>query len=188
MSGNPAELPAELGNGGGSGTIDWSRIRGGIGGPAGNPPFDARLSAAELVREVLRLRDRINVLEGGALTQRLAPQMMSRSFLGGPNEMPEGEGGGGGGIGVFHPRGEINELPISRFVAEFASLATRFAQFETQVTKQLADIQASVFRSSAAEGCIRTAYWLSAAPCPAHAPSGARSQLVRVHVRGIARA
>ena len=145
MSGNPAELPAELGTGGGNGTIDWSRIRGGIGGPAELPPFEARLSSAELVREVFRLRDRINVLEGGALSQRLAHNATTRSFLGGPNEMPEGEGGGGGG--VFHPRGEIHEiaeLPISRFVAEFAGLATRFSQFETTVTKQLADIQAGL--------------------------------------------
>jgi len=151
MSGNPAELPAELGTGGGNGTIDWSRIRGGIGGPAELPPFEARLSSAELIREVLRLRDRINVLEGGALTQRLASPVMSRSFLGGPNELPEGEGGGGGG-GVFHPRGEINELPISRFVAEFASLSSRFAQFETTVSKQLADIQAGLAKQQRGGG------------------------------------
>jgi hypothetical protein len=151
MSGNPAELPAELGTGGGNGAIDWSRIRGGIGGPAEIPPFEARLSSAELIREVLRLRDRINVLEGSALTQRLAPQVMSRSFLGGPNELPEGEGGGGG-IGVFHPRGEINELPISRFVAEFASLSSRFAQFETTVSKQLADIQAGLAKQQRGGG------------------------------------
>ena len=145
MSGNPAELPAELSAGGGNGTIDWSRIRGGIGGPAELPPFEGRLSAAELVREVFRLRDRINVLEAGALSQRLASPTMARSFIGGPNELPEGEGGGGGG--VFHPRGEIHEiaeLPISRFVAEFASLSTRFAQFEKAITKQLADIQAGM--------------------------------------------
>ncbi len=153
MSGNPAELPAELSTGGGNGTIDWSRIRGGIGGPAELPPFEARLSSAELVRELFRLRDRINVLESGALTQRLAPQTMSRSFLGGPNELPEGEGGGGGG--VFHPRGEIHEiaeLPISRFVAEFASLASRFAQFETTVSKQLTDIQAGLAKQRGGGG------------------------------------
>lgn len=153
MSGNPAELPAELGTGGGNGTIDWSRIRGGIGGPAELPPFEARLSSAELIREVFRLRDRINVLEGGALSQRLAPQAVSRSFLGGPNELPEGEGGGGGG--VFHPRGEIHEiaeLPISRFVAEFASLSSRFAQFETTVSKQLTEIQAGLAKQRGGGG------------------------------------
>jgi hypothetical protein len=154
MSGNPAELPAELGTDGGNGTIDWSRIRGGIGGPAEIPPFEARLSSAELVREVFRLRDRINVLEGGALSQRLAPHANARSFLGGPQELPEGEGGGGGG-GVFHPRGEIHEiaeLPISRFVAEFAGLASRFAQFETAVTKQLGDIQAGIAKQRGGGG------------------------------------
>jgi hypothetical protein len=152
MSGNPAELPAELGTGGGNGTIDWSRIRGGIGGPNELPAFE-RLSSAELVREVFRLRDRINVLEGGALSQRLGSQTMSRSFLGGPNELPEGEGGGGGG--VFHPRGEIHEiaeLPISRFVAEFASLSSRFAQFETTVSKQLTEIQAGLAKQQRGGG------------------------------------
>lgn len=152
MSGSPPELPAEFGTGGSGGTIDWSRIRGGIGGPAELPNPEQRVSATELVREVFRLRDRVHALENVAISTRIAASPMAsvsaRSFfgggIGGPQELPEGEGGGGG---VFHPRGEIHEiaeLPISRFVAEFAALSSRFANFETAITKQLGEIQAGI--------------------------------------------
>jgi len=158
MSGSPPELPAEFGAGGSNGTIDWSRIRGGIGGPAEFPNPELRLSTAELVREVFRLRDRVHSLENGILSSRMATTATSRSFftgIGGPNELPEG-GDGGGGSGGFHPpRGEIHEiaeLPISRFVAELSALMTRFTAFEVSVTKQLGAIQAGLAKQQRTTG------------------------------------
>jgi hypothetical protein len=150
MAEHPAELPAE--GEGGSGRIDWSRFRGGIGGPNELPPFDwVRLSAAQLVSEVFRLRNRVNGLENAVLAARLrgGAGLAAVAFggVGGPQELPEGEGGGSGGWSGGHgpwppelPPGEIAELPISRFVAELGSLVARFAQFEKTVTQQLGAI------------------------------------------------
>jgi hypothetical protein len=141
--GNPAEIPAEMG-GGGSGHIDWSKWHGGIGGPAELPPPDwVKVSAAQLVTEVFRLRNRVHVLESNILAAKMRAGGVSSfwgGIIGGPNELPEGEGGGGGGSGGGHWPGEIHEiaeLPISRLVTEFASLVTRFAQFEAKVSAQL---------------------------------------------------
>lgn len=138
MPEHPAELPAE-GEGGG-GRIDWSKVRGGIGGPNEIPIPDFRVSISQLVNEVFRLRNRIHTLESNILATRL--RAGSASFLGGPNEMPEGEGGGGsgGGIHELHEIHEIAELPINRFVAELGSLVARFTQFEKIVTQQLGAI------------------------------------------------
>ena len=152
MANHPAELPAE--GEGGSGSIDWSRIRGGIGGPAELPPFDwVKVSAAQLVSEVFRLRDRVHVLESSILAAKMrsgAGFGIGRfgGVIGGPNEMPEGEGGGSGGGGFGGrfpwppelPVPEIAELPISRFVAELGSLVARFTNFEREVVKQLGAI------------------------------------------------
>jgi hypothetical protein len=60
--------------------------------------------------------------------------------VGGPQELPEGEGGGGSGGGRIPFPGEINELPISRLVAELSSLSSRFAQLEKNLTGQLGAI------------------------------------------------
>lgn len=139
MSGGPAELPAELGVGGNGGVV----VRpGGIGGPAEMPAPDLRASA-ELVREVFRLRERLFALENSALSTRLTGGFAatSRSFL--PQELPEG--GEGGSTGVFHPpRGEIAELPVARLASELTSLSTRFSQFQSDISKQLGEIQAAV--------------------------------------------
>ena len=138
MPEHPAEIPAE--SEGGSGRIDWSRLRGGIGGPNELPPPDwVRVSVSQLVNEVFRLRNRVHSLESNILAAR----MNSRFFgvVGGPQELPEGEGGGGGGGGVIpHEIHEINELPISRFVAELSSLVARFSAFEKNVSQQLTSI------------------------------------------------
>ena len=152
MSGGPAELPAEFMTGGNGGTIDWSRIRGGIGGPAEMPNPDARVASTELIRELFRLRDRVYMLESGALQTRMASGFSARSFASAfhPAELPEGEGGGGSG-GFHPPRGEIHEiaeLPISRFFTELNTLTSRLTQFETQVSKQLGEIQASLAKRS----------------------------------------
>jgi hypothetical protein len=146
MPEHPAELPAE-GEGGG-GRIDWTRVHGGIGGPNELPPPDwARISVSQLVNEIFRLRDRVHYLESGMLAVKM--RGVGGFFgggVGGPNELPEGEGGSGGGgggggrvpfPGEIH---EINELPISRFLTELSSLVARFNQFERQVTQQLGAI------------------------------------------------
>ena len=138
MPEHPAELPAE-GEGGG-GRVDWSKIRGGIGGPNEIPIPDYRVSVLQLVNEVFRLRNRVHTLESNILATRLRGGAAA-SFLGGPNELPEGEGGGGsGGIHELHEIHEIAELPINRFVAELGSLVARFTQFEKTVTQHLGAI------------------------------------------------
>ncbi len=136
MPENPAELPAETGEGG-SGTFRFPR--GGIGGPNELPPYDwTRLSVVQLVSEVLQLRNRINTLENSFLSAKF--QTRSVFFgggIGGPNELPEGEGGGGGGGHIPHEIHEINELPIARFVTELSTLVSRFAQFEVNILQRL---------------------------------------------------
>ena len=141
MPENPAELPE--GEGGGGGRIDWSRIRGGIGGPNELPPPDL-FRASQLVNEIFRLRDRVHALESSMLASRFgASSFVARlGGIGGPNELPEGEGGGGGGGRIPFP-GEIHEiaeLPISRFGAELSSLVARFTQFEKTITQQFGAI------------------------------------------------
>jgi hypothetical protein len=141
MPEHPAELPAE--SEGGGGRIDWSRLRGGIGGPNELPPPDwVRASLSQVVSEVFRLRDKVHSLESNLLAVKMRG---GASFfgggIGGPPELPEGEGGGGGGGGVIpHEIHEIHELPISRFVAELSSLVARFTAFEKNVSQQLAAI------------------------------------------------
>jgi len=139
MPEHPAELPAEAQEGG-SGTFKFPG-GGGIGGPAELPPFDfTKISIAQLVNEIFRLRNRVHILESNMLAARFR---VGSSFfgggIGGPNELPEGEGGGGGGGSIPFP-GEIHEiaeLPSSRFVAQLSGLVARFAQFEKLVTQQL---------------------------------------------------
>lgn len=139
MPEHPAELPAE--GEGGSGSIDWSKLRGGIGGPNEIPIPDLRISASQLVREVFRLRDRVHTLESNVLAVKMRGGARFFGGIGGPQELPEGEGGGGGGeIHEIHEINEIAELPISRFVAELANLVARFSQFEKIVTTQLGTI------------------------------------------------
>jgi hypothetical protein len=140
MPENPAELPAE---GEGGGGIRRRPI--GIGGPQELPPSDwNRISIAQLVSEVFQMRDRIHVLEGAMLAARLgggaAVARSLRRGIGGPNELPEGEGEGGS-IGRVRFPGEIheiNEIPANRFATEFANFVARFTQFEKNVTQQLA--------------------------------------------------
>lgn len=141
MPENPAELPAEAESGGG-GRIDWSRLRGGIGGPSELPPPDwVRRSFSQLVNEVFRLRNRVHALESQMLAGKIQGGALRFGGVGGPNELPEGEGGGGGGeIHEIHEIQEIAELPISRFVAELGSLVAQFTQFQRQVTEQLGAI------------------------------------------------
>jgi len=142
MPEHPAELPAE--SEGGGGRIDWSRIRGGIGGPNELPPPDwVRISVSQLVNEVFRLRNRVHALESNILATRMRAGAagLFGGVIGGPNELPAGEGGGGGGgVGPIHEIHEIAELPINRFVAELSTLLTRFSSFEKQVTQQLGAI------------------------------------------------
>jgi hypothetical protein len=141
MPENPAELPAEMEGGGG---IRRRPI--GIGGPPELPPPETRFSIAQLVSEVFRLRDRIHALEGGMLATKLGGGggFAARSFgggVGGPNELPEGEGEGIG-IGRIRFPGEIHEIAElpTRLATEFASLASRFTQLERNVTQQLATL------------------------------------------------
>ena len=141
MPEHPAEIPAE--SEGGGGRIDWSRLRGGIGGPNELPPPDwVGISVSQLVNEVFRLRNRVHTLESNILAARMnATSARFFGGIGGPQELPEGEGGGGGGGGVIpHEIHEIAELPISRFVAELGSLVARFSAFEKNVSQQLAAI------------------------------------------------
>lgn len=140
MPEHPAEIPAE--SEGGSGRIDWSRLRGGIGGPNELPPPDwVRISVSQLVNEVFRLRNRVHALESNILAARMNASARFFGVVGGPQELPEGEGGGGGGGGVIpHEIHEINELPVSRLVAELSSLVARFSAFEKNVSQQLAAV------------------------------------------------
>ena len=145
-----SEHPAELfeGEGGGS-RSDFSRLRGGIGGPQELPPFDywGRVSVSQLVSELFRLRDRVHFLESGLLAARMRLGAGAFGGIGGPNELPEGEGGGVGGGGRFPPP-EIHEIaelpPFSQLVTEFNSLIARFNQFEKQITQQLGAITKSL--------------------------------------------
>jgi len=144
MPENPAEIPAETDGGGSGGGFRFPH--GGIGGPNELPPYEfTRVSVAQLINEIFRLRNRLNTLENNFLAAKLQPR--SAFFgggIGGPNELPEGEGGGSGGGVIPHEIHEINELPISRFVAELSSLVARFAQFERNVLQQLESISARV--------------------------------------------
>jgi hypothetical protein len=97
MPEHPAEIPAEA-EGGGGGRIDWSRLRGGIGGPQELPAAVwARRSFSHVVDEVFTLRNRVHTLESHILAAKIQGGA-ARFGLGGPNELPEGEGGGGGGV------------------------------------------------------------------------------------------
>jgi hypothetical protein len=141
MPEHPAEIPAE--GEGGSGRIDLSRIRGGIGGPHEIPPDVFRVSVSQLVNEVFRLRNRMHALESNMLAARIGARF--GGVVGGPQELPaEGEGGGGifgGGGGVIpHEIHEIAELPASRLVAELSALSARFASLEKNISQQLAAI------------------------------------------------
>jgi len=142
MPEHPVELPAESESG--ATTASWARFRGGVGGPAELPPPDwARISLTQLVTELFRLRDRVHLLESDLIAVRMRTgATLTRGVMGGPNELPEGEGGGSGGRGGRWP-GEIHELPelpVSRLVADLGSLVTRFTQFENQVNQQLGAI------------------------------------------------
>jgi hypothetical protein len=140
MPEHPAEIPAE--SEGGSGRIDLSRIRGGIGGPNELPPPDLRVSISQLVNEVFRLRNRVHTLESHILAAKMSAGRSRFIGIGGPEELPEGEGGGGSGTGgvIPHEIHEIAELPVTRLVAEFSSLVSRFSSFEKNVSQQLASI------------------------------------------------
>jgi hypothetical protein len=140
MPEHPAEIPAESEGGGGGG--GFRPPRGGIGGPNELSPYEwTRVSLAQLVSEIFRLRNRLNTLENTLLAAKL---QVGGSFfgggIGGPNELPEGGGGGFGGGHIPHEIHEINELPISRFAAEISSLVARFAQFERSVSERLGEI------------------------------------------------
>ena len=148
MPEHPAELPEGEGGGGRS---DLTRIRGGIGGPQELPPFDyrGRVSVSQLVSELFRLRDRVHYLESGLLAAKMrAGAVVFGGGIGGPNELPEGEGGGGGGGGRIPFPGEIHEIaelpPFSRLITELSSLHARFNQFERQITQQLGAITKSL--------------------------------------------
>jgi hypothetical protein len=140
MPEHPAEIPAE--GEGGSGRIDFSRLRGGIGGPSEIPLPDL-FRVSQLVNEIFRLRDRVHALESNLLATRLSATASFRfGGIGGPNELPEGEGGGSGGGRIPFP-GEIHEIaeiPASRIILEMSSLVTRFTQFEKNVAQQLGAI------------------------------------------------
>lgn len=144
MPEHPAEMPAE--GEGGSGRVDWSKLRGGIGGGIGGPNElpnpDLRFSAAQLVNEVFRLRNRVHVLESNMLAAKMRRGSFFGGGIGGPNELPEGEGGGGGGeIHEIHEINEIAEMPaVTRLVAQLATLVARFQQFEQSITTQLGAI------------------------------------------------
>jgi hypothetical protein len=96
------------------------------------------------VRELFRLRNRVHYLETDLLATKMrAGPSLAAYFgggIGGPNEMPEGEGGGTGGGGIHWPPGEIQEiaeLPVSRLVTEVSSLGTRLNQLEANLGQQL---------------------------------------------------
>ena len=136
MPEHPAEIPAE--GEGGSGRIRLPRRPGGVGGPNELPPF-VSISVSQLVNEVFRLRDRVHALESQALASRIGAGNAAAFGVGGPQELPEGEGGGGGVVPI-HEIHEINELPASRFVTEFNNLVARVTQFEKNVLQQLGSI------------------------------------------------
>jgi hypothetical protein len=141
MPEHPAEIPAE--NEGGSGRIDLTRIRGGIGGPNELPP-QLSFSVSQLVNEVFRLRNRVHSLESNMLAARIGGRSSFGGVIGGPQELPaESEGGGGGVIGggvIPHEIHEIAELQASRLVAELSNLAARFTALEKNISQQLATI------------------------------------------------
>lgn len=138
MPENPAELPAETQGGG----TFRPPLGSGIGGPNELPPPDSRISVTHLVNEIFRLRNRVHTLEGHILVAKIRGSGSSffGGVIGGPNELPEGEGSSGGGIpfpGEIH---EIAELPIGPFASVLTNLVARFTQFERQVSQQLVEI------------------------------------------------
>jgi hypothetical protein len=150
MAGEPNELP-EGGEGGGGGT--WG------GGWRGEWPAElpvARLrdrAVAQLLREVLALRVRVQALESAQIAARVmgggggGAMLMSWGGIGGPNELPEGgEGGEGGGWGGW--RGEFPgnppELPVDNILQTISELENRFAAFEGRVVSAIEGLQAQV--------------------------------------------
>ena len=122
--GEPNELP-EGGEGGGG--IFGGGIRGEW--PQEMPVGPDYGVWREILSEVSRLQLRIQVLEGAQLQQRVlgaaGAQTRAMSFIGGPNELPEGgEGGGGGGFGIGGIRGEWpQEMPVYDIFAQLDGAA-----------------------------------------------------------------
>ncbi len=140
--GEPNELP-EGGEGGGG-------IFG--GGIRGEWPQELPVGPdygvwREILSEVSRLQLRIQALEGAQLQQRVlgaagGAQTRAMSFIGGPNELPEGGEGGGGGFRVGGIRGEWpQELPPPDV---FAELVERLASVEQVLTARLSGIEAKL--------------------------------------------
>jgi hypothetical protein len=140
--GEPNELP-EGGEGGGG-------IFG--GGIRGEWPQELPVGPdygvwREILSEVSRLQLRIQVLEGAQLQQRVlgaagSAQTRAMSFIGGPNELPEGGEGGGGGFRVGGIRGEWpQELPVYDI---FAQLTERLENVERLLNERLGGIEAKL--------------------------------------------
>jgi hypothetical protein len=88
------------------------------------------VSVAQLINEIFRLRNRLNTLENNFLAARLQPRsVFFGGGIGGPNELPEGEGGGGGG-GSFRMRSMKSMSYRSAVCRRIVSLVARFARFE----------------------------------------------------------
>ena len=132
---NIAELPAELGSGGGGFHLPHRPI-------AELPPVTG-LFGREAVDELFRLRDRVHALESQHLASKLKinfpptkselPPAPEALFRYAPNELPEGGEGGGG---VYHPIHEIAELPPFEF--------GNIAQYLSAVVQRISAVEASL--------------------------------------------
>jgi hypothetical protein len=136
--GHPNELP-EGGEGGG-------------GGVHVNPgefpqelPVDSHLheSISQLLREVLVLKQRINVLESNHLTTAITTRAGIRGTgIGGPNELPEG-GEGGGGFGGIHPGEFPQELPVD-YTTHLSQITDKLSAIERSVLGRISDLERQI--------------------------------------------
>jgi hypothetical protein len=133
------ELPE--GGEGGSG-FPWGRRPPGVAELPWGPIWAnrvARANSAPLVREILRLRNRLHQLETAQFLESLGgrPSRRVAAAFFNPAELPEG-GEGGGGVVVGEFRGELPaELP---WFDRFAELETQVAQLAETVARLIEQI------------------------------------------------
>jgi hypothetical protein len=140
MSPNPAEIPAEIGSGGG-GPVRFPFRR--PNWPSELPPFTLAANFQELVSELLSMRDRLHTLETQQLVLRLKPRPGVHEIprisdfrrINWPNELPEG-GEGGGGAEIVGPPHEIAEFPgpdFGRLLQDIQVILQRLGGLEATV-------------------------------------------------------
>jgi hypothetical protein len=134
---HPNELPEGGEGGGGIGRLHPGEF------PQELPvDFHINSSIAELLREVIGLKARVNLLESTHLSNAVTARSARFTGVGGPNELPEG-GEGGGGIGGVRPGEFPQELPVD-FHSYLTQITERLSAVEKSVLTRIADLETQI--------------------------------------------